>query len=165
METIPTETMGAQLDNNGGPGTQTNTTDNLSDSIPMDKLADTTKTIPNRAGSTDTVCGRIFQSFGTSRGYWINGLVVFRSEADARTLHIGVCDQIRRNYSGPFLFLGLHDDHLHIIHSCTYSTRSCRCNLYAGIDPLTLTIRKNEVKGTVISKTMLDITNAMVGKI
>ncbi|CAL8128056.1 unnamed protein product [Orchesella dallaii] len=36
--------------------------------------------------------------------------------------------------AGNFLFISQHDEHIHIIHSCAYSNRSCRCNyIWNGI--------------------------------
>jgi hypothetical protein len=46
-----------------------------------------------------------------------------------------LCSELERRgeqYPGNFLLISLHGDHVHVVHDCPYSNRSCRCSLLQG---------------------------------
>lgn len=65
---------------------------------------------------------------------WTTGEVYFSDVVACRdsATAAGICESIVRSarlYSkNDVVIISLHDDHIHIIHSCPYSNRSCRCS-------------------------------------
>lgn len=77
------------------------------------------------------VLGRMF--VGSSRKYY-HDVAICINETVSKTLAFEVSKQHKQHArSGNFFFVSQHAEHVHIIHSCPYSNRSCRCGIWDAI--------------------------------
>lgn len=62
----------------------------------------------------------------------------------------GICESIvrlaRLHSKNDVVYISLHDDHIHIVHSCPYSNRSCRCAWLQGPEIQSFLRRKVRVR-------------------
>nr|QTE04086.1 MAG: nonstructural protein [Tarsiger cyanurus ambidensovirus] len=92
---------------------------------------------------------------GRSLQYYVSDLLVFRSAEDLNSILERTTKEIRRAGPRDLLLISQHDDHLHVIHSCSYANRSCRCRLYRYVTGEYIK-RKNEARNLISSKTTGD---------
>lgn len=70
---------------------------------------------------------RIFNLFKYSTGYYISDVVSCRSVTECRNFIKTLQEQSRLSYKRGLLLFAIHNTHVHIVHDCSFSNKTCRC--------------------------------------
>lgn len=108
----------------------------------------------------DDIPANIQQFTRGSLQYYLSDLLVFRSSSYLDEVLERTVEEIRRSGPRALLLISSHDDHLHVIHSCSYSNRSCRCGIFRYVTAQHVK-RKNEARNLLSSKTYRDWYNVI----
>lgn len=93
--------------------------------------------------------GSAFQTRGTSR-YFVSDVIVGRHNEEHNQLLEFICQKVRQHPS-EFALISNHGDHIHFLHDCAYSNRSCRCAWYKTIPNIAECLRKKIRKVRLMS--------------
>lgn len=76
------------------------------------------------------------RSAGSSGGlsrYYISNVIVPRTRKECLDALQELLSSVHR-HSGEFALISDHGDHIHVLHDCAYSNRSCRCTWYQTLE-------------------------------
>lgn len=111
--------------------------------LPRERNEGTQIHIPGDVGYLESELSRFVNSLfygfqavvrGTSR-YLVSDVIVGRTNAEHNQLLRDIHHKLSR-YQGDFALLSDHTDHIHFLHDCAFSNRSCRCSWYKTIPNL-----------------------------
>lgn len=103
-------------------GTRRRASDSVSNSVSAinEDLVDQYNRMENQLFTRSSI-----SSGGTSR-YYLSDVIVPRSREEHQKILQGLYQRIQ-SHTGEFGILTDHADHIHLLHDCAYSNRSCRC--------------------------------------
>jgi hypothetical protein len=113
------------------------------------------------SGRIDEIARQCVRDSAGSREYYVSDVLVFRSADEVQEVYSGLVAAIKRAGRRRFLCIATHNDHVHIIHGCSYSSRSCRCALFRYYGGFYVK-RPNEARGEMSRKQYGDWYNVMV---
>lgn len=130
---VPVESTGSPADgvSTDGCSSRSDTIDNISG--PTQELGDNSRNVVSFEGEIkEKVIQRIHQLFRHSTGHYLHDTIPCHSHEEC----LYVCDKLQKesrlSYKRGLLIIGIHrksdiKSHVHVIHDCSYSNKSCRC--------------------------------------
>jgi Parvovirus non-structural protein NS1 len=105
---------------------------------------------------------RAYRVSRNSSDVYLSDVLHCASQEQAYRVARSLSDLSRLSYKGRLLLISVHDQHVHVVHTCSFSNQSCRCRWFQNVEiqlGVRRGIRRRRVRAYAINLSVSDWQN------